>query len=112
MPDDRFGTLKFDTCAHAVLAQCGDDNVVIEYCCSQPDVMKSGKYYPLTIKVRYEDRYIEAVRLGAASDDMVPLDVSWEQRKKQEERIENRLVPCVECQFYEMKKEDLYKKKN
>ena len=106
MSDDRFGTLRFQTCAHAILA--GDN--IIHYCCLQPEVRKSGKY-PLQ-GIMDGDKYIETAMLSAVSlkerDFLEPF--SWERQKEKEEMVEKALRACTECQFYEMKKEDLSKK--
>ena len=89
-PDDRTGTVRFVLCAYAIRA--GDENLN-HYCCSQPDVIKSGKYPLLTIQSRkwneseskYDDRHIEAVRLGKVwSEEQDWKNWSFEQQKKKE----------------------------
>lgn len=104
-PDDRTGTVKFKLCAYAVPAKNENANY---YCCSQSDIMKSGKY--LLVSVGEGDNYIEAARLGGILIGIKPLDFSFEREKIEEGIIEEVLSPCVECEFWKLKKEDLSKK--
>ncbi|MEK6904522.1 MAG: hypothetical protein AABW87_02925 [Nanoarchaeota archaeon] len=114
-PDDRTGTVKFKLCTYAVPA--GDENVNY-YCCSQPDIMKSGKYQVITIESRewnesegkYIDSHTEAARLGGILLGEESLDFSFERQKRKEEIIEKVLSPCVDCKFWKIRKEDLSKK--
>ena len=82
-PDDRTGTVKFKLCAYAVPAKNENANY---YCCSQSDIMKSGKY--LLVSVGEGDNYIEAARLGGILIGIKPLDFSFEREKIEEGVIE------------------------
>lgn len=104
--DDRTGTVRFILCDYAVRA--GDENINY-YCCSQSEVMRSGKYLLATIGDG--DNYIKAAQLGGVLlDDEELLEFSWARQKKKEERAERVLKPCIECKFWKIKKEDLSKK--
>ena len=119
MSEDRTGTVRFILCTYSIRASCGEEHVIKEYCCTQPDVIKSGKYQLITInsrkwnetEARYDDRNIEAVKLGAFLDGENFLEpFSWARQKKKEERAEMVLNPCIECKFWKIRKEDLSKK--
>ncbi|MEK6897165.1 MAG: hypothetical protein AABW93_01395 [Nanoarchaeota archaeon] len=114
--DDRTGTVRFILCAYSLSAGSEDLHY---YCCSQPDVIKSGKYPLLTIQSRkwneseskYDDRHIEAVRLGGVLlGDEELLEFSWARQKKKGEGVERILNPCIDCKFWKIRKEDLSKK--
>lgn len=60
MSDDRLGTVKFLTCEHAVHA--GDGEYIEHYCCSQSEIMKSGKH-PLEL-IKDGNEYLRVARLG------------------------------------------------
>lgn len=103
--DDRTGTVRFVLCDYSIHA--GNENFNF-YCCTQQDVINSGKYMLTTI--RDTNNFIRAAQLGGVLLNEEPLKFSWERQKKKEEMAERVLSPCVDCKFWKIRKEDLSKK--